>query len=270
MKSNEPADGRREGNQVPVIERMLDILEIIERRSEGANIRELSDFLEMPRSTVYRILNTLEARGIVRRGISGAYILGPRLLSLAANVSIGPSVGMADVAIAHLERLSLMTGEASKLSVKDGDDVLVILAVLGSGEYGLNIKSGRRLPLYAGAASRVLLAYSQDEEILSTLKTPLRKFTDHTVLDPRKLAKELKLIRAQGWAFDNEEYSAGVVAVAAPVRNERGEVVAAISIPFLSTRDDSKIKKLRMAVCSAASAISEDLMARSSHRYARR
>src|SRR3954451_23888307 len=121
MKTNEIAVGRREGNHVPVIERMLDILEIIERRPDGANIRELSDFLEMPRSTVYRILNTLEAREIVRRGLSGAYVLGPRLISLGANVSIGPSVDLADVAVAHLERLSLSTGEASKLSIRDGD-----------------------------------------------------------------------------------------------------------------------------------------------------
>ncbi|WP_262268867.1 IclR family transcriptional regulator [Microvirga yunnanensis] len=261
MKTNEIAVGRREGNHVPVIERMLDILEIIERRPDGANIRELSDFLETPRSTVYRILNTLEAREIVRRGLSGAYVLGPRLLSLAANVSIGSSSDLAGIATPHLERLSFSTGEASKLSIRDGDGVLVVATVQGSGEYGLNIKPGRRLPLHAGAASRVLLAHLSQEEVNRVLKSALERFTDHTISDPRKLAKELKQVRVQGWAFDNGEYSPGVVAVAAPVQNKRGDTVAAVSIPFLSTGDDTRIAKLRTAVCNTAKAISKELAA---------
>ena len=262
MTSNELAIGRREGNFVPVIERMLDILDVIERRSDGVSIRELSDLLEMPRSTVYRILNTLEAREVVRRGLSGAYVLGPRLLSLAANVSIGPGVDLANIAIPYLERLSLSTGEASKLSIRDGDGVLVLAAVQGSGEYGLNIKPGRKLPLYAGAASRVLLAHLGDEEIARVLKSSLQKYTDRTISDPRKLAKELKQVRAQGWAFDSGEYSPGVNAVAAPVQSKLGETVAAISIPFLSTQEESRIAKLRAAVCAAAMALSKDLAAR--------
>ncbi len=261
MKPNEITAGRREGNHIPVIERMLDILEAIERRPDGANIRELSDFLEMPRSTVYRILNTLEAREVVRRGLSGAYVLGPRLLSFAANVSIGPGSDLAHIAGVHLERLSQSTGEASKLSIRDGDGVLVIATAHGSGEYGLNIKPGRSLPLHAGAASKVLLAHLADEEIARVLKAPLEKYTDRTFSDPRNLARELKQIRAQGWAIDSGEYSPGVIAVAAPVQNKLGEAVAAVSIPFLSTHDKSRIEKLTAAAIATAKAISRLLAA---------
>jgi IclR family transcriptional regulator, acetate operon repressor len=259
MKPDGTTVGRREGNHIPVIERMLDILEIIERRADGASIRELSDFLETPRSTVYRILNTLEAREVVRRGLSGAYVLGPRLLSFAANVAIGPGSDLADIAGAHLERLSHSTGEASKLSIRDGDGVLVIAAAQGSGEYRLNINPGRSLPLHAGAAGKVLLAHLSDEEIARVLKAPLEKYTDRTFSDPRKLAKELKQIRAQGWAFDNGEYSRGVTAIAAPVLNQVGEAVAAVSIPFLSTHDESRIGKLTAAAIATAKEISKVL-----------
>lgn len=260
--SEEAETKRREGNQVPVIDRMLDMLEMIERRPGGTSIRELSDFLSMARSTVYRILNTLEARDIVKRSFSGSYVLGPRLLSLAANVVTGHDSDLVELANTHLERLSQATGEASKLSVLDGDGVLVIAVAHSSGEYGLTVKPGRRLPLHAGAASRVLLAHMDGADIARILNAPLPRYTSTTLCDPDAIGKSLAQIRRTGAAFDNGEYSAGVMAVAAPVHDRHNKVVAAVSIPFLHTQDEARIEKLRSAVSAAAKAISTDLLRR--------
>jgi DNA-binding IclR family transcriptional regulator len=262
INADEAASRRREGNQVPVIERMLDMLEIIERRPDGTSIRELADFLNMARSTVYRILNTLEARNVVKRSLSGSYVLGPRLLSFAANVVNARDSDLVEIANNHLERLSQTTGEASKLSVRDGDAVLVIAVAHSSGEYGLTVKPGRQLPLHAGAASRILLAYMEGDEIARILNGPLPRYTDKTLCDPDEIGKSLAQIRRQGTALDNGEYSAGVMAVAAPVRDRAGAIVAAVSIPFLNTQDEARIEKLRSAVLATAKAISSELMAR--------
>ena len=253
---------QREGNQVPVIARMLDLLEIIERRPAGASIRELSEFLDMPRSTVYRILNTLEARDVVKRGFSGAYLLGPRLLSLAANVVAGHDSDLAKLANTHLERLSQSTGEASKLSVLDGDGVLVIAVAHSAGAYGLTVKPGRRLPLHAGAASRVLLAHMDGGDIARILNGPLPRYTDTTMCEPEDIGRSLAQIRRTGFALDDGEFSVGVMAVASPIHDRQNKVVAALSIPFLRTQDRSRIDTLRAAVIDAAKLISQDFQNR--------
>lgn len=256
---------RREGNQVPVIERMLDLLEIIERRPAGTSIRELSEFLDMPRSTVYRILNTLEARDVVRRSVSGSYLLGPRLLSLAANVVTGHDSELVKLANTHLERLSQATGEASKLSVLDGDGVLVIAVAHSSGAYGLTVKPGRRLPLHAGAASRILLAHMDGGDIARILNSPLPRYTDRTMCEPEEIGRSLAQIRRSGSALDDGEFSVGVMAVAAPVHDRQNKVVAAVSIPFLRIQDRSRIETLRTAVTGVAKLISQELLNRPTH-----
>jgi DNA-binding IclR family transcriptional regulator len=254
-----PAESK-EKNVVPVIERMLDMLDTIEKRPDGATIRDLCDFLDMPRSTVYRILNTLEVRDVVRRTLSGSYVLGPRLLSLASHVVSSHDAKLAGIAQPHLERLSKVTGEASKLSVIDGDAVLVLYVAHGTGEYGLNVKLGRRLPLHAGAASKVLLAFSPPERIAQVLGGTLPRYTTGTLANPDALRAELELIRQQGWALDRGEYSDGVCAVAAPIRDRTTATVAAVSMPFMGGRSEARIAELRKAVSACAEAVTADLM----------
>jgi IclR family transcriptional regulator, acetate operon repressor len=255
-------DDAKEKNLVPVIERMLDILDVLALRSEGVNIRQLCDELDMPRSTVYRILNTLEIRDMVRRGPAGAYILGPHLLSLSANVLSGLATKLLDIARVQLAALSRKTGEASKLSVRDEDRVLVVAVISGSGEYGLSLKPGRRLAFHAGAASKMLLAHLPSKQIERICAAGLPRFTSQTIIEPAILRRELEAIRRQGWALDHGEHSEGVFAVAAPILDGGGQVIAAISIPFLSTHDQDRILVLRQAVMGAAKAISDDLAPR--------
>lgn len=259
MQTLNPDAVTKEKNLVPVIERMLDILEILERSTDGTGIRQLCQDLAMPRSTVYRILNTLELRDVVRRSPNGNFMLGPRLLTLASNVLSGPMAELGNIGKPRLEALSRSTREASKLSVRDADKVLVIAVASGAGEYSLSVKPGHMLPLHAGAASKVLLAHLPPTDVDRLLAAPLARFTEQTLTDPAELRQELDLIRRQGWAYDRGEFSIGVFAVAAPVLDRQGKVAAAASIPFLSTQDAARVDKLRVAVIEAATGISEAL-----------
>src|SRR5580693_3988994 len=101
---------------------MMEMLFVLEKRPDGATIRDLVEALGVPRTTVYRILNTLEHHDVVRRSGEGLYRLGPRLLRLAAR-SIGDSKGydIATIAPPFLRSLSSETGEGSKISIVDGE-----------------------------------------------------------------------------------------------------------------------------------------------------
>lgn len=254
----EPAQ-RQERQRVPIIERMLDMLEILARRHDGTTIRELTELLDLPRTTVYRVLNTLQARDMVRRSLAGAYTLGPALLTLAANVVDGRNDDLMAISVAYIERLSQETGEASKISIRDGDHVLVIAVAHGSHEYGLTIAAGRTLPFHAGAAGKLLLAHLDDKEAERLTGLPLRAKTPRTITDPRKLKAELRRIRRQGWAFDGGEHSSAVRAFAAPIRDRAGRVVAALSVPFLYDKDAAREARIRAAAIETADAISAEL-----------
>ena len=160
----EPSAGP--SHHVPVIDRMMEMLFVLEQRPDGATIRDLVEALGVPRTTVYRILNTLERHDVVRRSGEGRYRLGPRLLRLAAR-SIGDSSSydLAAIAAPFLKSLSAETGEGSKISVVDGEGLLVVAAASGAREYALTVIPGQRLPLHAGAAGKTLLAHLPKDEL---------------------------------------------------------------------------------------------------------
>jgi DNA-binding IclR family transcriptional regulator len=205
------------------------------------------------------VLNTLERRQLVRRDAAGAYLLGRRLIELAAQVSAASGYNFVEIGTPFLERLSEETGEASKISIRDNEQVLVVATAHGAHEYGLTINPGRLLPLHAGAAGKLLLASLEPGAIARILAKPLSAFTPRTPVYADKLLAELRAIKARGWASDEGEYSPFVNAFAAPVRDPDGQVVAAVSVPFLGGKTKAEREAIRLAVRNTARKISEAL-----------
>jgi DNA-binding IclR family transcriptional regulator len=247
-------------HRIPVIDRMMEMLFVLEQRPDGATIRDLVESLRLPRTTVYRILNTLQRHDVVSRSSQGSYRLGPRLLGLAAR-SIGSAQGYDLVALAksYLESLSAETGESSKISVIDGEDLMVIATSSGKREYALTVVPGQRLPLHAGAAGKTLLAYLPQDEVERRLRLTLGRYTTRTLTDPRRLRRELASIRRQGWAQDKGEYSPSIHAFAAPILGHDGAIVAALSAPFLAGARAEHVDKIRQAVIAASGRIAAAL-----------
>ena len=247
-------------HRIPVIDRMMEMLFVLEQRPDGATIRDFVESLRLPRTTVYRILNTLQRHDVVSRSSQGAYRLGPRLLGLAAR-SIGNTQGfdLAALAKPHLESLSAETGESSKISVIDGEDLMVVAASTGKREYALTVVPGQRLPLHAGAGGKTLLAYLSEDEIDRRLRLTLRRYTPRTLTDPRRLRRELAAIKRLGWAQDKGEYSSSIHAFAAPVLNRNGAVVAALSAPFVAGAQAVHMEEIRLAVVAFASRLAAAL-----------
>ncbi len=247
-------------HRIPVIDRMMEVLFLLERRANGASIRDLVDQLGLPRTTVYRILNTLQFHDVVRRSASGAYRLGPRLLALAArSVNEGQEYDLAAISLPHLEKLAAETGEGCKVSVMDGAEILVIAAVDGKREYALTVVPGQRLPVHAGAASKVLLANLEKSELRERLTGALVRYTDKTQTNAAKLAAELARIRRQGYAQDKGEYAPSIHAFAAPIPDRNGKIIGALSVPFLAGASPAHMEKIRVAAIAVAGAIAADL-----------
>lgn len=249
-----------ERHRIPVIDRMMEVLGCLERSDDGLTINDMVQVCGVPRSTVYRILNTLEAHDVVRRSRQGAYRLGPRLLGLAAQVP--GSANRDDIGAAakpHLRRLTAELGETTKLSVLDRDAALCIATVEGTHPFSVRTSVGGRYPIHAGAASKVLLAAMDRDRCAALLAWPLQPFTSRTVTDAAELETELDRIRLQGWAEDRGEFKLTVRAVAAPVRDRDGRTVAAISVTYLVDEDRANVDRMRTEVIAAAAAASADL-----------
>ncbi len=241
---------------IPVLDRTMEVLGQIERSGDGLTIRELTEALGLPRTTIYRILNTLQHHQVVRRDERGAYHLGRRLLSLAAHVAARASdIDLAAIGQPLLDRLAAELGEGVKLSVIDPEGILVLAAAQGKREYALTVAPGQRLPIHAGAASKLLLAHLPPKELEYWMAKPLAAYTPKTITEPRRLRGELARIRRQGWAQDRGESAPSIQAFAAPVFTRDGRMVAAISVPFLAGTPPARVEEIRLAAITTAQAV---------------
>lgn len=252
-------DDAAQKHRVPAIDKMMEVLVHLERKP-GATISDIVAGLAVPRTTIYRVLNSLQLHDMVRRDSAGAYFLGRRLLSLAAHVGPGSlDVDLISLAQPHLDRLANMLGEGVKLSIIDDAGILVLAAVQGRKEYALSVAPGQRMPIHAGAASKILLAHLPPDKLQAWLARPLASFSSKTITDPRRLEVELAKIRKQGWAQDKGENAPSILAFAAPVFDAGGINVAAISVPFLAGTPADRMTMIRLAVMDAARTMSESM-----------
>lgn len=244
-------------HRIPVIDRMMEVLGLLEAMADGASMQDLVASLDMPRTTIYRIVNTLQLHGMIRRNPAGKFELGPRLLGLASHVSRTPrDKDLVLAAQPHMDRLSAELGESCKLSVLDGDSVLVVATSQGRRDYALTALVGQILPMHAGAAGKQLMAHLPTARLEAELGKEREAFTEHTVTDREALSAQLREIARKGWSEDQGEGIVGINAYAAPILDKTGAVAGALSVPFLASTSRHHHEVIRKAVIRAANEIS--------------
>ncbi|BCP55256.1 IclR family transcriptional regulator [Kaistia sp. 32K] len=247
-------------NRSSAVERMVAILAELEKAPAGVPLKVIAERTGVTRSTVYRIMNSLVAHGMVRQVQGARFILGSRLLSLANGV-LSPLIDrvIAERAQSRLNRLAATLGESCMVSVYNRSLVQVVAAASGSKPYALHAAVGQSLPIHAGAGSKILLANLPTEEVERILSGELKRFTTMTHVEPDALRAELALVRSRGWSRDGGEFAIQVNAYGAPIIDSSGRVVAAISVPFLAGRDAAYEERVRIVAITTATAIGASL-----------
>jgi DNA-binding IclR family transcriptional regulator len=240
---------------IQVIARAAAILRALEARPEGRTLGELSSDVELPRSTVHRIVRALEQEHLVAAVSSeGGYRLGPGLMRLASS----SSRWLADQVHQHLRALSRLVNETVDLSIRSGDRVLFIDQIAVSQRLQAVSGIGVGMPLHCTAPGKALLAEMPDEEVDELLADGAVRHTENTIVDLDELKEVLAEIRRTGVALDREEHHLGISAVGAVIRNPYG-LPAAVSIPVPSSRFEGREGELSEALISARAAIEADL-----------
>jgi len=231
------------------LEKALDLLEVFLRQEGEIGISELARLSGLNVSTAYRIASTLVKRGYLSQSQSrGKYSIGLKLVEFGSAVK--RAIRVREVALPVLERLNEIAEESVNLAVLDANEAVYIEHIESHYDLRMFTEVGNRVPLYCTGVGKVLLAYRGEEEMERYLNgRHLTPYTRNTITDIGKLRRELATIRREGVAIDNEEKELGVKCVAAPVRDQDGNVVAAVSISGPSARLTSgKVRKLKSLV----------------------
>jgi DNA-binding IclR family transcriptional regulator len=243
------------------VSRALDLFEAFIAEGPEIGLSDLSALLHMNKATVHRLLATLEPRGYVQRNSGNRkYGLGVRLFELGARFQ-----NQLDIRRAASPELTSMveeTGQAGFLCVRDGDYALCLERVEGRHYVRIfALRLGERQPLHCGAAPRALLAGLSDPEIVAySERTGLPRYTPKTITNLQRLLEDARCTRRQGYVVSNEDVSAGIGAVGAPVYDYTGEVIASISLSGIAaTYTPERITELAGAVEAAARRISRQM-----------
>lgn len=242
-----------------MLRKSMEVLDLFTPRRKELGVGEVAGLLGRPKSTVSRWLSAMEEAGFLDRDAeTGRYRVSLRLAAVGELAKQATS--LQQVARPALQRLTATTGETSNLVVIVGTEGVNIEAV-ESPRPVLHMGSvGRRFPLHASAGCKAILAWRDPAEVRALLPPRLAACTPATITDPDRLLDELAVVRRQGYGVNWAEMEEDLVAVAAPVRDHRGEVAAAVSISAPAFRMSREgLPETGKHVMEAARALSADL-----------
>jgi DNA-binding IclR family transcriptional regulator len=224
--------GRAENGKtaVQVLERMVSLLDGLAQQPDPVSLKELSSRTGLHPSTAHRILNDLVWARFVDRVEPGTYQLGMRLLELGNLVKA--RLNVRDAAMGPMRELHRITAQPVNLSIRQADEIVYIERAV-SERSGMQVVRavGGRAPLHLTSVGKLFLAADASRIIQGYVsRTGLAGHTRNSITDPALLERELALVRARGYARDNEELELGVRCIAAGIRDDSGQLVAGLSI----------------------------------------
>jgi len=215
-------------DRIQSIERGFAVLLAFDAERTNPTLAELAAATHLSRPAVRRILLTLQGLGYVEPTGASRWRLTPRVLSIGQHYAATNAI--VDIAQPHMIRLVELTKESASLGALDDNEVVYIARVPARRVLTITASAGSRVPVHATSMGRVLLAAAPREVLDQYLEKPgLKALTPHTITDPDQFRAALDRVRRQGWSLVSEEREEGLIAVAAPVRDRTGEVVAALS-----------------------------------------
>ncbi|MTD55427.1 IclR family transcriptional regulator [Amycolatopsis pithecellobii] len=239
-------------------DRTLDILLLYTADKPVWTGSDIAARLGVARSTAYRYLQSLIGTGLIEE-TEGGFRIGPRIFDLAR--SARTECGLSEVSLPAMRKLAAQLDGTVLLTRRSGRSVVCVELIEARPAVRLSYDRGLALPINAGAAAEVLLAWADPHEISMLLDSgPLARFTSRTLAAPDTLRARFTQIRNRGVAITRGELDEHILGVSAPIRDVTGAVCAAISVAALAARvRKGELKNLATAVCRAATAITHEL-----------
>lgn len=219
-----------------VSQKMFAVLEAVASAGRPLTVTELVVLLGVPKPTMHRIVRQLDNEGLLlREPHSRGFGPGPRLCNFA--IDVVRTAMRSSPRRAVLERLSQRTGETCNFGMISGNAVIYLDRIEAAWPFGLKFEAGSRVPLHCTSMGKLLLAHQpkRRREYLLNAAT-LHRYTDNTITDPVALEEQLTEIRKRGYSIDNQEFLAGVICLAVPVHDNRGQACAALAISAPNAR----------------------------------
>lgn len=254
-------------SSVQSIERAFSILRCLALGPAG--VTEIASQVSLPKSTVARMLATLEGIGAVDRMEDSAdYRIGLGIGELAG--SLDASASLIVTVRPHLARLAMQLGEAAGFSVPVGYTAHYLVQVESPNAVQVRDYSGLVVPMHIGPSGLCMMAYWPAEEVTRYLSRPLEAFTPNTVVDTKQIMDRLESIRRKGWCWVYEEYAEGISSVASPVFDGHGKVYGAVHVhgPTYRFPEEGKADTIGHLVKEAAVRLSERTRDRAVQRLA--
>jgi DNA-binding IclR family transcriptional regulator len=242
---------------VQSVDRAVSVLEILARRG-GAGVSEVALDIGVHKSTAFRLLTALEDRGLVEQAQDrGKYQLGFGILRLAG--AVPGRLDLVQRGRPVCEELATDFGETVNIAVIRSHFAVNLDQARGPAAIAAHNWVGQLTPLHATSSGKILLAYLEAEQRKHLLDDAgLKRFTAHTITSRRTLDAQLVAARSDGYAMTFEEYEEGLTAVAAPIRDHTGEVIAAVSVAGPVFRfDRGRIKEIADDLMAGAARISD-------------
>lgn len=242
------------------LDRALDILELIVGRENGMGVTEISRELDIHKSTVYRLLDTLKFRGYLEKNEDNhKYITGINLFELSSKVlnDIDSRVRVRP----YLEELMQKTKETIHLGILDSGEIIYLDKVESTATIRMYSQVGKRVSAHSTSLGKAIMAHLPEEQVKEILQEKgMEKETKNTITEKEKFLKHLEKVRKQGYAVDDEEQEEDIRCIAGPIFNHRGEVVAAFSISAPITRmNETRMKELAELVVEYSQKMSRSL-----------
>jgi len=218
------------------VDRAAALLVCLADADGSASVTDLSHSLDLHKSTVSRLLSTLERRGLVEQDRdSGHFRLGVGIIRLAQSAE--RTLDLRAIALPEMEALAKVTHETVSLEVFDGVAAAVAICQIdGPNLTPMPDITGRPIAMHAIASGKVLLASLPERTVLSIARRGLARYTPRTITDPRALLEELATIRRRGYAVAIGEWDDRITAAAVPICDARGTVIATVVVWGAATR----------------------------------
>lgn len=243
-------------SQVQTVDRVHAIINCFSNRAPYLGLTEISERIDLPKSTTHRLVSSMVHNGLLGRAPDGRrYMLGYQFLRWADIVANTLDLPM--LAKPFLTELATRTGETAVLMVRDGDWAICLDKVDSSHSLRLDMTVGKRIWLHAGSSAKILMAHLAPDEIDRIIdETKLPQVLENTITAPHTLRAELAQIRAQGYATSSQERDPDAAGVSAPIFNGADEVIAGLGIVGPASRVIANNLELINAVQSVAQALS--------------